>query len=77
MVIQAKPGSYLTLTTGAGGTLWSGLEPQDVLRAIPAAAARIIAIFIVLFGFGLVFRGYWESGALLGSRNFNRRGRSF
>lgn len=42
---------YLTgmSTTGAGGTVASGLEPQDVLRAIPAAAARMIAIFIVLF----------------------------
>jgi len=37
-----------TSTTGAGGTVASGLDPQEVLRAIPAAAARIIAIFMVL-----------------------------
>lgn len=44
-------------TTGAGGTVWSGLEPQEVLSAIPAAAARIIAIFIVVFGLLVWFFG--------------------
>lgn len=34
---------------GAGGTTGSGDDPQDALRAIPAAAARIMAIFIMLF----------------------------
>lgn len=44
-----------TSTTGAGGTTGSGLEPQDALRAIPAAAARMIAIFIVLIAWLLVW----------------------
>ena len=34
-------------TTGAGATCESGCEPQEAQSARPAAAARMIAIFIV------------------------------
>ena len=37
-----------TDTSGAGGTSASGCDPQEALRAIPAAAARMIAIFILI-----------------------------
>ena len=39
---------------GAGGTWLAGWEPQDALSAIPAAAARMIAIFIVSLDWGLL-----------------------
>lgn len=42
-------------TGGAGGTVGAGLDPHEAERAIPAAAARMIAIFILFFVFGLWF----------------------
>lgn len=47
MIIWNKP-PYLAgiSTTGAGATCGSGCDPQDALSTRPAAAARMIVIFI-------------------------------
>jgi hypothetical protein len=47
--------AYLPISTGgAGGTSEHCCKPQELLSAIPAAAARMIAIFIILLVLVLV-----------------------
>lgn len=48
--------AYLPISTGgAGGTSEHCCKPHELLSAIPAAAARMIAIFIILLFLVLVW----------------------
>jgi len=49
---------YLENSIGAGAGAGSGCDPQEALRAMPAAAARMIAIFIIIVCFCLFFVRY-------------------